>query len=119
MTRDLTASPLIFHGALITSQSPFLIKYIPHALIYIQNGIIQWIEEGVAHDTQLEAALMAHGLQESNVVKLQRGEFLLPGLIDTHTVRGYGSVTMRNLKINTSHTQPCTCHNSMPLNFLI
>ena len=85
MTHNLNT--LIFHGALITTQSPFLIKYLPHALIYIQSGIIQWIEEDVANDAQLEEVLTARGLQESNVVKLQRSEFLLPGFVDTHTVR--------------------------------
>ncbi|KAF8513533.1 hypothetical protein JB92DRAFT_2721118 [Gautieria morchelliformis] len=85
MARDLTASSFIFHGALITPQDPYVIKYLPHALICIEDGIIQWIEEDIPTDAHVEAVLSARGLQKLNLVKLQRGEFLLPGFVDTHT----------------------------------
>lgn len=85
MARDSTTSSLVFYGALITSQSPYLIKYLPHALICVEKGIIQWMEEDIS-DAQLHAALSSRGLQESSVVRLQRGKFLIPGFIDTHTV---------------------------------
>jgi guanine deaminase len=86
MARDLTSSRLLFHGALITPHNPYLIKYLPQALIYIENGIIQWIEEDMPNDARVEAVLTRCGLQKVTVVKLQRGEFLLPGFVDTHTV---------------------------------
>lgn len=86
MARDLSASRLIFHGPLITPQSPYLTQYLPHALICIENGIIQWIEEDIITDEQSDAALAARGLQGSDIIKLQRAEFLLPGFVDTHTV---------------------------------
>ncbi|KAF8591635.1 Metallo-dependent hydrolase [Ramaria rubella] len=85
MTARKMPLPLIFYGALITPESPRSIKYLPRAMISVYEGIIEWIEEDVANDTRLDAILTARGVQEKNITRLQRGEFLLPGFIDTHT----------------------------------
>ena len=119
MSRDLTNSPLIFYGALVTTQSPFLIKYLPRALMFIQNGIIQWIEEDVGHDAPLEAVLKTRRLEGSKVIKLRRGEFLVPGFVDTHTVRETLSPAWVVTKLTRllSETVPTISHNSTPLSF--
>lgn len=80
-------SPLLIHGPIVTPRTPHSATYLPNALIYIDHGIIKWIEEEVVGDSHMEDILGRQALQELNIFKLRKGEFLMPGFIDTHTVR--------------------------------
>lgn len=80
----------IFYGALVSPTS--LSSYIaaPHALLAVSksSGRIEWVEEDVPADA-LQDTLAKHGIvvEDVDLIELKHGEFLLPGFIDTHTVR--------------------------------
>jgi guanine deaminase len=61
---------------------------LPRALLAVDNdGEVAWLEEDVA-PSALKETLAAHGVADTTqLVELRLGEFLMPGFIDTHTVR--------------------------------
>ena len=83
----------IFYGALVTPDSLTDYLALPHALLAVSKdtGVIEWVEEDVAAD-ELQDTLAKHGIvagdyqADFELVELKFGEFLLPGLVDTHTV---------------------------------
>lgn len=77
---------LLLYGPLITPQNPRHARYLTQALICVNDGVIQWIEEKVEL-ADLSNVLLSHELEpDVNVIKLRHGQFLMPGFIDTHTV---------------------------------
>lgn len=81
----------IFYGALISPNSLTSYAALPHAVLSVSKatGVIDWLEEDVPASS-LQDVLAKHGildLSEVELVGLKEGEFLMPGLIDTHTVR--------------------------------
>ncbi len=54
------------------------------------EGIIEWLEKEVVDGSELEKIALGHGVVVGDhgveVVELADGDFLSPGLIDTHTV---------------------------------
>ena len=78
---------MIFYGALVSSTSLTAYTAAPHALISVSDstGVIEWVEEDVPVHA-LQDTLAKYGAIDAEVVELKRGEFLMPGLIDTHTV---------------------------------
>ncbi len=50
------------------------------------SGHIDWIEEDV-HESALQDVLARHASLEAHIVCLGHGEFIIPGFVDTHTVR--------------------------------
>ncbi|POY72527.1 hypothetical protein BMF94_4353 [Rhodotorula taiwanensis] len=76
-----------FYGTLVHSLSLTEIEYLEDALLGVdERGTIAFLEKSVQQD-QVDARLQAHGWAagEVQVIEMQRGEFLMPGLIDTHT----------------------------------
>jgi hypothetical protein len=83
-----TRSRTIYHTSYTHSISLTELGHVPKALICVgETGIIEWIEKDVA-DEGVERVLAAHGLRigDVEVVKIDEGG-IVPGLIDTHTVR--------------------------------
>lgn len=78
---------MLFYGALISPTSLTAYTAAPHALVSVSNdtGVIEWVEEDVPAHT-LQDTLAKHGVVDTELTELKRGEFLMPGLIDTHTV---------------------------------
>ncbi|KAI0345335.1 Metallo-dependent hydrolase [Trametopsis cervina] len=79
----------IFYGALISPNSLTSYAALPHAVLSVSKatGVIDWLEEDVPASS-LQDVLAKHGildLSEVELVELKEGEFLMPGLIDTHT----------------------------------
>ncbi|GAA5960133.1 hypothetical protein JCM21900_002416 [Sporobolomyces salmonicolor] len=77
----------VFYGTAIHSRSLTEIEYLRNALIAVdEHGVIRLVEEGVQED-ELEQRLEAIGWKgfEVELVRMKKGEFLIPGLIDTHT----------------------------------
>lgn len=79
----------VYYGGLITPGT--LTEYIalPHALLSVSGstGEIEWIEEDVP-ENMLQNVLAKHGMLSGfDLLALKLGEFLMPGFIDTHTVR--------------------------------
>lgn len=82
-----TPFPTIFYGAVINPVSLSEYTALPHCLIAVgESGNIDWIVDNVAAH-ELQDALALKGLVDAPVVALKDGEFIMPGFIDTHTVR--------------------------------
>lgn len=82
---------MIFYGAVVTPKTLTSYDALPHALLCVSRstGNIDWIESDVPASS-LQDVLAKHGfvdLADVELVELKQGEFLLPGFIDTHTVR--------------------------------
>jgi guanine deaminase len=80
-----TALPTIFYGALVTPRSLTAYAALPSALLAVDaDGDIAWLVEDVSPHA-LQDELAARGCDGADVVALRRGEFLIPGFVDTHT----------------------------------
>ena len=79
----------IFYGALVSPTSLTSYDALPRALLAVsrESGDIAWVERDVAPEG-LQDALALHGVlgEDADVVALKHGEFLMPGLVDTHIV---------------------------------
>jgi guanine deaminase len=80
----------LYHGQFVHSISLTELEYLVDALVYVADGAIAWIEKDVDGSLVQEIAAR-HGLTLDDpgleVVSLEEGDFICPGLIDTHTVR--------------------------------
>jgi guanine deaminase len=77
----------IFYGPLVSPKSLSSFQALPRCLLAIgSSGHIDWIEEDV-HESALQDVLAQHASLEAHLVNLRHGEFILPGFVDTHTVR--------------------------------
>jgi hypothetical protein len=80
-------TPTVFYGPLVNPTSISSFQALPRCLLAVgASGDIDWIEEDV-HESALQAVLARHGLLNVPLVDLKHGEFILPGFVDTHTVR--------------------------------
>ena len=91
----------LYYGPMIHSISLNELEYLPSALLCVSpDGIIEWVEK-VVENGQLGELGSKHGVgvqgigegeanegSQLEIVRLDEtnGEFLCPGLIDTHTV---------------------------------
>jgi hypothetical protein len=77
----------IFYGPLVNPKSLSSFQALPRCLLAVgSSGHIDWIEEDV-HESALQNVLAQHASLEEHLVSLRHGEFILPGFVDTHTVR--------------------------------
>lgn len=91
--RRYQVSARLYHGPLIHSVDISTLEALPRALLAISaSGRIEWVEKDVDPSLMLEIAI-AHGwdAQSSSieVIVAQPGEWIMPGFIDTHTVRSF------------------------------
>ena len=78
---------IIFHGPVINPLSLTAYNALPRCLIAVaHDGNILWIVDDVDPAT-LRDTIAHRGLQSYTLVDLKPGEFIMPGLVDTHTVR--------------------------------
>lgn len=90
---SLPGSRTIFYGPVVNPISPSSFQALPRCLLALgPTGDIDWIVEDV-HESALLGVLAQHGSADIPLVVLRRGEFLLPGFVDTHTVRSARSRT--------------------------
>ena len=81
----------IFYGPVINPESLSSFRSLPRCLLAVDaSGEIVWIEEHVP-ESALEDVLAQHGTDKIRPHILKHGEFLLPGFVDTHTVRTHPS----------------------------
>ncbi|KAG6809921.1 hypothetical protein H0H92_014087 [Tricholoma furcatifolium] len=74
----------LFYGALITPKTLTHYDVFPNCLLSVgPSGIIEWVERDVGQHV-LQDTLAQKGCTDVDIVILQPGEFLMPGLIDTH-----------------------------------
>ncbi|BGP46792.1 hypothetical protein JCM10450v2_002640 [Rhodotorula kratochvilovae] len=84
------SSPLprrVFHGTLVHALSLTETEYLQDALLGVDEaGVIAFVDKDVPAD-QVDTRLRerAWADNDAQVVRLKQGEFLMPGLIDTHT----------------------------------
>ncbi len=88
MTTTVNVTDLaVFYGTLVNPKSTSSFLLLPNSLLAVAaSGEIDWIEENV-HPSSVQDVLARHGLLDVSLVTLKHGEFILPGFIDTHTVR--------------------------------
>lgn len=79
----------LYYGSFVHSISLTELEYLVDALVYVADGTITWIEKDVESSLVQEMA-GRHGLNLDDMglefVQLDEGDFVCPGLIDTHTV---------------------------------
>lgn len=84
---SLPESRTIFYGPVVNPISHSSFQALPRCLLAVgPTGDIDWIVDDV-HESVLLGVLAQHGSADIPLVVLRRGEFLLPGFVDTHTVR--------------------------------
>jgi hypothetical protein len=83
----------IYHAPLIHSIDQTTLQYQTQTLLCVSpGGIIEWIEQDVPPSRIQEVAskygvLLGDGGEDVEIVEFGEGEFLVNGMIDTHTVR--------------------------------
>lgn len=83
----MSGSMMIFYGAVVTPVDASTWKALPRCLFCVgSTGNIDWMLEYI-QENKLHEALSQKGYSLDDVVILQDGEFVIPGFIDTHTVR--------------------------------
>ena len=86
MSRTVTEAA-VFYGPIVNPKSTETFLVLPNSLLAVAaSGEIDWIEENV-HQSSVQDILARHGSLNTPLVRLKYGEFILPGFIDTHTVR--------------------------------
>ena len=77
----------VFYGLVINSQTLSSYQALPDCLLCVSpSGDIDWIEEDIAA-SMVQEAMAQKGSLDADLVELKRGEFIMPGFVDTHTVR--------------------------------
>lgn len=87
MTEPTSALPTLYYGALVDPVDLRTFRALPRALLAVSpaTGDIAWVEDNVpAH--ALQEVMARRGVEGAQVVEVRRGEFLMPGFVDTHTV---------------------------------
>lgn len=82
-----TAKSTIFYGSVINPISLVSYSASPLCLLAVDTlGNIDWLVDDV-EPHNLQETLASKGYIDSEVIALREGEFIIPGFIDTHTVR--------------------------------
>lgn len=78
----------IFYGPVINPISLTCFNTLPHCLLSIDpSGKIEWMIDNVDKH-QIQETLASKALNaDVSITYLKNGEFLMPGFIDTHTVK--------------------------------
>lgn len=85
----------VFYGGIVSPTTLTSYSAFPHGLLSVSRstGVIEWIEEDVP-ESELQLVLAKHGYSslgdytnDIDIIELKHGEFLMPGFVDTHTVR--------------------------------
>jgi guanine deaminase len=77
----------IFHGAIVNPVSLREYEALPNAAVAVgENGDIAWLVKDVlAEHGTIEKLLESHGCQNARPTVIPKGDFLVPGFVDTHT----------------------------------
>jgi guanine deaminase len=78
----------IYSGPVVSPHSLSSYLALPRCVIAVAaHGDILWIDPDV-DPAHLPDTIARHGVQTYTLVHLKPGEFIMPGLVDTHIVRG-------------------------------
>lgn len=80
------ASQRVFYGAIINPLSVSKYEALPRCLLAVSvAGEIDWIAKDVV-DSMVQQILADNGSVDAEVIALKKGELIMPGFVDTHTV---------------------------------
>lgn len=80
------SSSIVYYGAVVNPVSLTEYKKLPRCLLAIgSDGNIDWMAEDV-EGSMIQETMVQHGYIDVEVCLLKEEEFIMPGLIDTHTV---------------------------------
>ncbi|MAD87964.1 MAG: guanine deaminase [Deltaproteobacteria bacterium] len=80
----IMTTSLAFYGPLIHSLGPDKVEIVDQALVVVQDGKISTLRKDVPRD-QVESVFSSLNLNSDVKLRyLSRGEFLIPGFVDTH-----------------------------------
>lgn len=81
----------VFYGPIVNPKSTASFLLLPNSLLAVAaSGEVDWIEDNV-HPSLVVAVLARHGSLDTPFIALKHGEFILPGFVDTHTVRVFST----------------------------
>ena len=107
--------PLLIRGSVVTPVNNRRYEVLPDTYTYVtSDGIIRAVQElrpGVEPLTEEEFLRNVGHNGELEILRLKKGEFLIPGFVDTHTVR----VPDRHSD-TIDRTRDVLLYHSMPLN---
>ena len=79
--------PAVFYGPIVNPKSTSSFLLLPNSLLAVAaSGKVDWLEDNV-HPSSVQDVLARHGSLDTPLIALKNGEFILPGFVDTHTVR--------------------------------
>ncbi|KAK4684091.1 hypothetical protein P7C73_g6112, partial [Tremellales sp. Uapishka_1] len=80
-------APTVYYGDFVHSISLTELEYLHHGLLCVsEHGIIEWVLRDVEGSlVQQRLADMGLTVEDVEMVELAEGEFICPGLVDTHT----------------------------------
>lgn len=82
----MSSRTTVFYGALVNPKSLTSYEALPNCLLAVsRTGAIEWVVKDV-HGPMVEQVMAQKGCIDADVVELKRGEFIMPGFVDTHTV---------------------------------
>src|SRR4051812_25140590 len=75
------------HGTFVHSISENEIEYVENGLLgFDEAGILRIVERNVSSESRLEEIVNKNGDEIVEVIRLSKYQFVMPGLVDTHTV---------------------------------
>src|SRR4051794_18230112 len=84
----MSASLTFIHGTFVHCLSNTEIEYVENGLLGFDHaGVIRVVERDVSTESALEDILTRNGCGMANLTRLTKHQFVMPGFIDTHTVR--------------------------------
>jgi len=96
------SSPTIFYGAVVNPKTLIAYQALPRCLLAVgSSGTIDWLIDDVP-EHRLHETLSKQGCSDARLITLHPGEFIMPGFIDTHTVRILFDVFTRARRVSPS-----------------
>lgn len=92
----MSGTTTVFYGGVINPQSLTEYAALPRCLLAVgASGNIEWLVEDVpAHELESVLAQKGYSTVDIDLVELKKGEFLMPGFVDTHTVSSISSFAL-------------------------
>lgn len=92
----------VYYGAVVNPISLDTYDALSQCALGVNSdGVIDWVEQHVP-SSSLQETMVKHGYLDAEVIDLNSGFFLLPGLVDTHIVSGIFSAFQCYFVNNTS-----------------
>jgi guanine deaminase len=85
----MSSTPTVYYGAVINPVNLTEYQALPRCLLAVgSDGTIDWIVNDV-ESSMVQETMARNGYIDTEIYELKDGEFLMPGLIDTHTASSF------------------------------